>query len=181
MDDQTQGSLDMALRWCVGVQLQLERLAESEHDVADTVYDRALLGTPDGERRFMRLRVDAHLLLVAARNLLRAVDKLAIMGLPVNAATAIPGDLSARVKTLRDCFEHWDQRGTASVGVGINGKAYRDFARDYPDDDPGSYIFGRGETAIEGLGLTSLRDATTAVQAALEVESAKPALDWALR
>jgi hypothetical protein len=181
MDDQTEGSLEMALRWCVAVHLQLERLAESERDVADTVYDRALLGTPDGQRRFIRLRVDAHLLLVAARNLLRAVDKLTIMGLPVDTASAMPRDLRARVKTLRDCFEHWDQRDDASVGVGIHGKAYRDFAHDYPDDDPGSYVFGGGETAIGGLNLTRLREVTTAVQAALEDAARRPALDWTLR
>jgi hypothetical protein len=69
----------------------------------------------------------------------------------------------------------------ASLGRGIDGRAYRDFARDYPDEDPGSYRFGAGGTEIGGLVLAQLREATTDVQAVLEHEIASSALDWNLR
>jgi hypothetical protein len=47
--------LDAALRWCLGVQLQLGRVEEAERDVAEAVFDRPLLGTTEGQRRFVRL------------------------------------------------------------------------------------------------------------------------------
>lgn len=153
-------AIDMALRWCLGVQLQLERVAEAESDVAATLWDRPSLGTEEGQRRFARLRIDTHLLLVAARNLLRALDDLSGIATPTPVEAAVPANLAAQVKTLRDCLEHWDQRQNAHLERGIEGRAYRVFARDYPDDDPGSYTFGDGGTKVGGLDLSALREAT---------------------
>lgn len=177
-EERQEAALDMALRWCLGVELQLDRLAEAERAVEATVTDRAMLGTSEGQRRFARLRVDSHLLLVAARDLLRALDDLARIGIPANAAAAMPPSMSAKIKTLRNCLEHWDQRAAANVGRRLSGKAYRDFVRDYPGDDPGSYEFGGGMTVVGGLDLGALRDATMAVSLSLEKEAGRSSLEW---
>jgi hypothetical protein len=181
LDAERQSALDMALRWCVGVQLQLDRLAKAEQAVEATVWDRPLLGTEEGQRRFLRLRVDEHLLVVAARNLVRALDDGRKIGIPTHITAAMPANLSAHIKTVRDCSEHWDQRATADTGKGIKGQAYRDFARDYPDEDAGSYHFGGGETKVWGIDLRALGDVTRRIDALVKEEAAKPALDWDFR
>lgn len=168
-------AIDMALKWCLGVELQLDRVAQAESDVFATTYDRTLIGTEDGQRRFVRLRVDTHLLLVSARNLLRALADLAGVA-PASGVAPMPATLAAHITTLRNCFEHWDERETAHQRTGTKGRAWRDFADDYPDEDAESYVFGGGETKVGGLDLAAVRSATGAVAADLRRANARPTL-----
>ncbi|MCA1706392.1 MAG: hypothetical protein LC808_25270 [Actinobacteria bacterium] len=95
------------------------------------------------------MRADKHFMLIAARNLLRALDALQPHGVQVR----FPARLAADLKTLRDCLEHWDEQQGAETSSGQRGRAYRDFARRYPDEEPTSFRFGAGGTFAGGLDL----------------------------
>ena len=95
---------------------------------------------------------------------------------PIPSVSERPGEDPTQLLGALGSTRHWRRWAR-----GIDGKAYRDFARDYPDEDPGSYRFGAGGTEIGGLALARLKEATTDLQAVLEHEMANPRMDWTLR
>jgi hypothetical protein len=163
-EDDRRENLDQAVRWCYGVMLSADRLIEAEAAVERTVWDRPPDYTHEHRVPFLRLRVDTHLLIVSARNLLRALERL---DAPAGTEIRVPADMAAHIKTLRDCFEHWDEREHAASGAGIKGKAYREFVANYPDVEPGSYRFGQGGTFAGGVEVAELRAAVERLNAQL--------------
>lgn len=140
--------------------VQRRRLHEHEGLAAANARDR-LLGmsmaqtktyTHVDRRPFIELRADKHFMLVAGRNLLRALGRLQTHG----ATFIFPDGLAADVTTLRDRLEHWDERDDAQSGTGQRGRAYRSFAKEHPEEDPTSFRFGAGGTFAGGLDLDQL-------------------------
>ena len=71
---------------------------------------------------FLRCDAEIHFLLIAARNLLRALEHL-------QRLDDVPGivgpELRADIIRLRDCFEHWDEHEAAFKSMGGNrGRAH---------------------------------------------------------
>lgn len=117
---------------------------------------------------FIELRSDRHFMLVAGRNLLRALDCLQSQGLQFE----FPARLATDVITLRNCLEHWDERQDAETSSGQRGRAHRRFARQHPDEDPTSFRFGAGGTFAGGMDLDELASvATSLYEQLLELET----------
>ena len=153
-EDKRREALDLAIRWAEAVLVQIERLGDIERVLAAD----ALRGTPRPaytqavREPFNRLRTDAHFLFIAGRNLTVALETLSACGPQIN----IPSQLAKDVKTLRDCFEHWNERADAAT-TGTRGRAYRELRKRFPNDDPGSYSFGTSRK-IGGVDVGELEE-----------------------
>jgi hypothetical protein len=159
-EEQRRTALTAGIDWAWTIQVQRQRLLEHESLAASSARDRLLRTSMEARRTyihvdrqpFIELRADKHFMLVAARNLLRALDCLQ----PRALHSEFPPGLAADVKILRDCLEHWDERQDAEESSGPRGRAYRNFARHHPEEDPASFRFGAGGTFAGGLDLDEL-------------------------
>lgn len=153
LESQRTRALTEALSWSAIVALQRDRLAETEAWIA-TEHDagRHVAGTDDLTRMtFVRLRADRHFLLVAARNLMRALDTVGLEG-------TLTLDGADHVLVLRNCLEHWDEP---------NGRSATKFARLFPSGDPNSYRWGVDGTRFGELDLDKLVRSVASLRAQL--------------
>jgi len=142
--------------------VQRGRLLEHENLAAASARDRLRRTSTEVTRTythvdrqpFIELRADKHFMLVAARNLLRALDCLQSHGVQFE----FPARVAPDVTMLRDCLEHWDERQDAATSNGNRGRAYRRFAHEHPDEDPTSFRFGGGGTFAGGVDLDNLAE-----------------------
>ncbi len=156
-EEQRRTALTAAIDWAWSVGVQRRRVSAHESRAAANARDRLAYVSTESSRTythvdrqpFIELRADTHFMLIAARNLLRALDALQPHGVQVR----FPARLAADLKTLRDCLEHWDEQQAAETSTGQRGRAYRDFAQRYPDEEPTSFRFGAGGTFAGGLDL----------------------------
>ena len=93
-----------------------------------------------------QLAADRHFLFIAVNQLARAMRLLAP---PAQLGIVLPrrlAELAPRVKLLRDCFEHWDEREREWVPRPTHhtGRAYREFSSIAPDVDPRDFIWSTG-------------------------------------
>jgi hypothetical protein len=159
-EDERRQDLSEALSWAWTVVVQRRRVAAHEAVAQAGVVardTRLATGTQvpythESAKPFIELRADRHFLLVAARNLLRAMKRLQRHGVDAD----IPEELAADIVVLRNCFEHWDERDQTASGKGRAGSAFRQFAENHPGDDPTSFRFGAGGTLAGGLDLDEL-------------------------
>jgi hypothetical protein len=153
-EERRRAAVDHGIRWSWATLLQIERLREAEAALTATAGEPPADQYGEAERApFHRLRVEGHFAVVAARNLLRAVARL---DHPRGKDAIVPPATRTHVRTLRDCFEHWDEEEHAETGKGNKGRAFRDFAALDLADDPASYRWGGSGTYIGGLSLDEL-------------------------
>jgi hypothetical protein len=105
---------------------QAERLTASQAQaIRDYLAQTRSGGVYGAENRhpFHRLNADRRFLLLAARDLLRALDK-------IGEADRIPADLAGHIEILRNTNEHWDEEDGRSkrrfvAAGGVNPHAHR--------------------------------------------------------
>jgi hypothetical protein len=160
-------TLDRAILFAWSTLEQIRRVHDSEAELAVIVEHRPTRIDHAYRIPFLRSRADRHYMVVAARNLMRALD---LLDPPAHVtAPTSPGDLDDHVRILRDCGEHWDERNAA--GTGNAGRAFRDHAAKWPDA-PDAYQFGGRGSRFGGLELDELQRHVEAVLAfLLETES----------
>lgn len=159
-EERRQTALSAGIDWAWTIGVQRRRLLEHESLAGASAKNRLFRMSTEATRTythvdsqpFIELRADKHFMLVAARNLLRALDSLQPHGVP----SEFPARLAADVTTLRDCLEHWDERLDAATSSGQHGRAYRTFAHEHPDEDPRSFRFGGGDTYAGVVNLDNL-------------------------
>jgi len=137
--------LNEALTWSAIVGLQRERLRDTEEWIAaEHAEGRHVVGVDDDSRQtFVRLRADRHFLIVAARNLLRAIGALELPD-PTGISWA------DHVLVLRNCLEHWDEP---------DGPSAKKFLRLFPEGAPTSFRFGPAGSHVGELNVDSLNEA----------------------
>lgn len=133
-----QEKLDYALHWVWSCKLQIDRLTEStlkewNSNEKETVAKRKV---------FSRTSYDEHMLLIAARNLVRATN-LTVTDFPqLNSLIAH----SEAIRLLRNIYDHWD-------GV-ISGKpstSAQEFAQKFPQGKPFSITYTSQGPVIGGV------------------------------
>lgn len=162
-EDRRRDGVEAGLRWSWATLRQIEKLHAVENRARDDTRRRK-----DDARRgitqhfgyehrlpFWELRTETHFCLVAARNLVRALDYLdppaAAIGFP-----NLPKTMVEHLKILRDCFEHWNERENAQATAGGAGRAYRQLAKRGTGEAADAYRFGPGDTMVGGLSLDEL-------------------------
>ncbi len=149
-------ALEGAERWSVAVLRQLERV-DAAH--AEVYPRRPIVHYGKAERLpFVRLGIESRFCLFAAANLLQVRDYLEELTEP-GAVPSLSPESTKRVRTLRDCFTHWDERyhdARQRKASPISGKAFRDFKTSFPGEDSESHEWNATDTHVGGLSLLEL-------------------------
>lgn len=153
-EDLRRQALDGVTHWSLAVVVQAERVAAHQEKIAadpkiPTRYGRAQ------RLPFIHLRNDKKLLFFATANLIRAYAYLTDLTAP-DALPQPPGTVAERGKLLRDCAEHWDEEYPERARSKSSGRAFRDFAEQFPGEDADSHRWGPAGTTIGGLEVTEL-------------------------
>lgn len=173
-EDQRRRQVNAGVHWAEAVLLQIARLRAVNVELAQLA--RASLTTePDWEAEYMkpwyRLEADRNLLLVAGYNLVRAVDFLSPPLTEDTSALDAIRSLGPKLKTLRDCVEHWDEATIEWMQrrpSPKSGEAYRELAKIAPDADMETYSWSEsGEDAVIA-GVLDIRSLHEAAQSARE-------------
>ncbi len=165
-------AVESGAHWCAATLLQIERVVEVGRVLIEQARARpyAESGWDEDAYRapWIQLEADRHFLLVAAYNLVRAVDFLQYPAhVDTERLNAIRG-LSAPVKILRDCNEHWNEeiREWVRKPSNLTGKAFEQLAQLGPEADiRGHRWTASGSGTVAGvLALDELRAAAQEAQ-----------------
>jgi hypothetical protein len=118
-----------------------------------------------------RLEADRNLLLVAGYNLVRAVDFLNPPSTEDTSALDAIRSLGPKLKTLRDCVEHWDEATIEWMQrrpTRKSGEAYRELAKIAPDADMETYTWSESGDVAVIAGVLDIRSLHEAAQHARE-------------
>lgn len=149
-------ALEGVTHWSLAVIVQAERVADHQEKIAADQEIPAHYGR-DQRLPFIRLRNDRTLLFFCAANLIRAHSYLTDLTAP-DALPEPPGSVSERAKLLRDCAEHWDEKYPERARSPHSGRAFRDFAVQFPGEDTDSHRWGPTGTTVGGLEVTALTE-----------------------
>lgn len=132
--------LQEAVRWSWVVPWQGRRLQEAQRAVVDAQREwQGRQGLRHGaQHRYPhhhRLDAERHFLLIAARDLLRALKAFE------GTSPTVPELLADAVVLLRDCLEHFDEP---------DGRSGRKFRGEHPESEPGAHSWGAGGTQLGG-------------------------------
>ena len=134
-------AVESGAQWCAATLMQIERVVEVGRVLIEQARSRpwATPGWDEDAYRapWTRLEADRHFLLVAAYNLVRAVDFLEFPA-HINTDRLDPiRRLSAPVKILRDCNEHWNEeiREWVRKPSSRTCKAFKELAQLCPEAD----------------------------------------------
>ena len=152
-ENRRRDALHASLRWAWTVLFQCDRIDQTQNQLAREarIRDRNF-DQPEREKHF-RLDADRHFLFVAGRQLARALSMLAF-------GTQPPASIAA-VTTIRNCFEHWDEKEGALAVTNPKdprGRAYRKFKAKHPDSEPEAHSWGAGGTLIGGVDVNGLQE-----------------------
>ena len=164
-EEQRRRQVDAGVYWSEATLTQIERVRAENAGLAQLSLSRPW-DKPGWEAEYMkpwyRLEADRNLMLVAAYHLVRAV---AFLQPPTSEDTSgldAIRSLGPKLKTLRDCVEHWDESQVEWMPrppTRLSGQAYRDptaqAAACYQDIRmPGMHLFiqGQGVCVQGGLG-----------------------------
>ena len=122
-----------AQRWAHALPVQIDRLYESRQRAIES-HKRVMLEKfyPDeGRWPFMVMDADAHFVLVAARQLIRALRAF-------DGNDRLPEGLSnAQVRDLRDALEHWDTPGGSDAAKRLSQRGADFAAHHWSVEGPG--------------------------------------------
>ena len=165
-------AVESGVQWAAATLIQIERVVDVGRVLleqararpwAEPEWDEAAYREP-----WIRLEADRHFLLVAANNLVRAID---FLHFPPHVDTRRLDALRAlgeRVKILRDCNEHWNEevRSWVRKPSRLTGKAFEQLAQLGPEADiRGHRWTASGNGTVAGvLALEELRDAVMDAQ-----------------
>jgi hypothetical protein len=131
------------LHWLWSCETQGQRLAAS-----NTALWKALSGPEAAPRLHSQVHMDEHLLLVAMRNFLRALDRMPEM----KASFALDPKTARAIEMLRDIYEHWDQyvdlHRAKTPFPKRSGKAFEEA---YPERQPWSMVYGEDGPVLAGV------------------------------
>lgn len=153
-EDLRRHALDGVTDWSLAVLVQAERVSGHQEKIAAGPEIPAHYGRAQ-RLPFIHLRNDKTLLFFATANLIRAHAYLTDLTAP-DALPHPPGTVAERGKLLRDCAEHWDEKYPERARSPISGRAFRDFAEQFPGEDNDSHRWGPGGTTVGGLEVTEL-------------------------
>lgn len=166
-EDHRRRAVDTGVLWSEAVLLQIERVV----DVGRVLIEQhrakpwAVPGWDEAAYRqpWLRLEADRNFLLIAANNLLRAIEFLDVPDHVDTARLAPLLRLAPSVKVLRDCNEHWNEEIHAWIKKPskISGRAFAELAQLGPEADIRSHQWSAsGRATLAGvLALEQLRDA----------------------
>ena len=173
-EDQRRRQVDAGVYWSEATLMQVERLRAVNAELAELRRSRPW-DKPGWEAEYMkpwyRLEADRNLLLVAAYHLVRAVAFLQPPSSEDTSALEPIRSLGPKLKTLRDCVEHWDEsriEWMQRAPTRLSGQAYRDLAELDPGADMQSYRWSRNGDDAVIAGVLDLRELHDAVNAARE-------------
>ena len=137
-------SINDTLHWIWSFQLQYDRLLESfQHEIN-------LIGRSDGNNRkaFSRTTFDEHILLVAGRNLERAIKRLK----KYYSDIIIEPDFLKRLRLLGNIYEHWDQhRDEFRLPSAKQTHSLRVCLKKFPGKNPWSVSYGENGLVLGGV------------------------------
>lgn len=135
------------LHWVWSCDKQGERLSQSEAELW-----KALGGSGSiPPRTFSTADLDAHLLLVAMRNLMLALDRVPDLR---QAFPLAPEENERALRLLRDVYEHWDEYvDLHRARMPFPSRSGKSLTEEFPTYQPWSMSYGPEGTALAGLSL----------------------------
>ena len=158
-EEQRRRQVDAGAYWSEATLTQIERVRAVNAELAQLSLSRPW-DKPGWEAEYMkpwyRLEADRNLMLVAAYHLVRAV---AFLQPPTSEDTSgldAIRSLGPKLKTLRDCVEHWDESQVEWMPrrpTRLSGQAYRDLAQIDSSADIQSYRWStNGDVTLPASG-----------------------------
>jgi len=142
--DPNERVLEDMLHWVWSSQLQIRRLIES----TNAEWNSSSLDPALRRKVFSQTTFDEHIVLVAGRNLVRALDR-AQEQFP---ALGLTDDMRACIKLLRDIYEHWDEQREAFLPGGPpKERSGKEFAERHPDGKPWSITYAASGLVLGGV------------------------------
>jgi hypothetical protein len=174
-EDQRRRQVNAGVYWAEAVLLQIARVRDVNVELAQLARSRPRTVESNWEAEYMkpwyRLEADRNLLLVAGYNLVRAVDFLNPPSTEDTSALDAIRSLGPKLKTLRDCVEHWDEATIEWMQrrpTPKSGEAYRELAKIAPDADMETYRWSESGDDAVIAGVLDIRSLHEAAQNARE-------------